>query len=181
MNPTNDKKCPHHAFVNNICPLCSSSKPTDITRSMRCPACSVVGTHTINASMANEPVLCPACAKSGKRSTCVAVEPTEEQRQAAFEFFATDQPNAWHQDWIAGHVVPEPASNDEETRSMVDLARLLAEREAKLREEADANIRLRVAAEDRTRLLQGLANTAKTEADTLRARVAELVAKQARL
>lgn len=101
------------------------------------------------------------------------IEPTEEQRQAA---------NA---------LVTKTRIAEEDSIASRALARLLAEREHKLREsyvrigvstgqaerdalraERDANIRLRVAAEDRARMLQGLANIAHTESDTLRADLA---------
>lgn len=132
----------------------SNIEPT-VTRTMRCTTCSVVGTHTIDASMRNEAVLCPACAESGKRSACVVVapiEPTEEHYDAVCRFLSKEIDN--------GDNVRVEA-----------LARLLAEREAKLRGEHQVII---------ATMRRG-ADELIADNDTLRARVVDLEAKQARL
>lgn len=152
-----------------------SNEPT-VTRTMRCPACSVVGTHTINASMANESVLCPACAESGKRSTCVAVEPTEEQREAVARFYYREEGDLRPlvSDvglWVKTGRIGGGAIDD----ACISLARLLAEREAKAvaRIKALANDEI-AACGAHIESLESLLAKATDERDTLRARVAEL-------
>lgn len=90
---------------------------SDITRTMRCPRCERTDTHTIDRSIAGEPVACWTCSGEGHRVACVVtpvIEPTEEQKRAANAF-----------------VTKGRVAEDDSPASMA-LARLLAEREHKL-------------------------------------------------
>ena len=145
----------------------SNIEPTEITRTMRCPRCQRTDTHTIDRSIAGEPVACWPCSGEGHRVACVVVEapiePTEEQMQAAAAFVARhgeqneviDSGGQARLEWSPTHTVD-------------DIARLLAEREAKLREEHVAFFH---------KELDGWTDTneaLRAEVRYLRARVAEL-------
>ena len=140
-------------------------EPTDVTRTMRCPRCGATATHTIRPALAGEAVACPTCAEKGHRVACVeAIDPTEEQKQAAYSWC--------HAKWV-GHLER-------------DLARLLAEREHKLRGDLDyykagltayrANLD---AARARIAELEGLANTAMDNRDAHKNYAIELEEREA--
>lgn len=99
----------------------SNIEPTEVTRTMRCPRCRRTDTHTIDRSIAGEPVACWPCSGEGHRVACVVVEapiePTEEQMQAALDWISLDLDMKYG----AQHI-----------------AELLAEREAKLRDDVAA-------------------------------------------
>lgn len=163
----------------------SNIEPT-VTRTMRCTSCSVVGVHTIAASMRNEAVLCPACAESGKRSTCVAVEPTAEQRAAAATLVFGETWPAFRSTAVARWVKAGVEDDGIDLCGADEIAQLLAEREAKLQARIDE-------LQERLAKVRGESTNEKdiiiatmrrgadeliTDNDTLRARVAELEAER---